>query len=379
MYIHNAISIDFLFIQTLKNYSSFQPEDFLNDERFRKWILSNGQEESLFWENFKERFPEKINDLKLAGTLYMSLHRLQVPVDQHVKDKVWTQVQDAIDEINPEDEPRLPGIFYKWWMMAAASLLIGGLVWSLRSTFNEVPLEYEKQISQAETSLSEKVNTTKTPQTILLKDGTTVKLKPGSKLSFADFSANRRVVYLNGEGFFEVAKDSTKPFVVYAGHITVRVVGTSFNVISNTGKAKSSVSVTSGKVKVYPSNKADAYGNHREDQAIYLLPNQKVVFDANSNVFEKGIVAEPVQLTEAGNTKDFYYTDASVNNILRDLETAYGVTIRRDKTLFESCKVTAPLGDLPLFRKLDIICQTIGATYEVFGTEIVLSGGACDL
>lgn len=41
--------------------------------------------------------------------------------------------------------------------------------------------------------------------------------------------------------------------------------------------------------------------------------------------------------------------------------------------------VTALLGDLPLFRKLDIVCQTIGATYEVFGTEIVISGGTCNL
>lgn len=361
----------------MKNYNNYKLEDFLTDERFRKWMLSGGREESLFWENFKEQFPEKITHLTLARNLFMSLHQLQVPADKTIKDKVWTQVQDFINESSLEAEPeRSLWTLYRWWIAAATFLLVGGLAWYIQSTFNHVPLEYEKQVSRAEISLSEKVNTTQKQQTVLLKDGTTVKLKPGSKLSYSDFSANQRVVYLKGEGFFDVAKDSSKPFLVYAGHIVVRVVGTSFNVVSNPEKATSNVSVTSGKVMVYATDKL---GNYKKARAIYLSPNQKVVFDANTKVFEKGLVAQPLQLTQTGATKEFYYTNASINSILDDLETAYGVTIRRNNTLFESCKVTAPLGDLPLFRKLDIICQTIGATYEVFGTEIVISGGACNL
>jgi len=364
----------------LKNYSSYKLEDFLNDERFRKWILSNGREESLFWENFKEQYPDKINSMTLAGALFMSLHRLQVPVDKNIKEDIWAQVENSIDDFNLESEPScLPLTFYRWWIVAATLVLVGGLVWSLQSTFNDVPLDYERQIGRAEISLKEKVNSTKSQQTILLKDGTKVKLKPGSKLSYSDFSANKRVVYLDGEGFFEVAKDSSKPFLVYAGHIIVRVIGTSFKVVSNTGKAKSSVSVTSGKVMVYATDKLDESGNQKANHAIYLYPNQRVVFDAATNAFEKGLVAQPIQLTDTGNAKEFLYTNTSVNTILNDLENAYGVTIRRDSNLFESCRVTAPLGDLPLFRKLDIVCQTIGATYEVFGTEIVISGGTCNL
>lgn len=343
-------------------------------------MLSNGREESLFWEHFREQYPDKINSLMLAKALFMSLHRLQVPVDKKIKEDIWNQVEDSIDDSDSASEsPRSPWTFYRWWTVAATLLLIGGLVWKLQSTFNDVPVDYEKQISRAEISLKEKVNATKTQQTILLKDGTAVKLKPGSKLSYSDFSADKRVVYLDGEGFFEVAKDSSKPFLVYAGHIIVRVIGTSFKVVSNTGKAKSSVSVTSGKVKVYAASKSDELGNTKEAHAIYLFPNQKVVFDAATNAFEKGLVAQPIQLTETGNAKEFFYTNTSVNTVLDDLETAYGVTIRRDSNLFESCRVTAPLGDLPLFRKLDIVCQTIGATYEVFGTEIVISGGTCNL
>jgi transmembrane sensor len=364
----------------LKKYSNYRPEDFLTDERFRKWILSGGREESLFWEGFKEQFPEKINTLMLAKSLFMSLHRLQAPVDTNSKVKIWAQVQDSVSEVSIESESYTAAwMTYRWWMAAATLLLVGGLIWSIRPTFNEVPIEYEKQISRAETSLKEKVNTTKTQQKILLKDGTKVTLKPGSKLSYTDFLANQRIVYLKGEGFFEVAKDSSKPFLVYAGHIIVRVLGTSFNVVSNTEKTKSCVSVTSGKVKVYAAGKLNESGSHKKEWEVDIYPNQKVVFDAGTQAFEKSLVAEPVQLMEVGTANEFNYTDTSVNSILGDLETAYGVTIRRDNALFESCRVTAPLGDLPLFRKLDIVCQTIGATYEVFGTEIVISGGACNL
>ncbi|MFN8348758.1 MAG: FecR domain-containing protein [Spirosomataceae bacterium] len=357
----------------MKNYNNYTPEDFLKDEHFRQWVLSQGPDESFFG----EQFPENTNNLMLARALLLSLHNLQAPADQPAKEKIWTQVRDSLEELpSPPETASSSRWAFRWWQLAAMLLLVSGLAWKIRSTFTEVPLEYEKQITRAETSLKENVNTTKTPQTIVLKDGSTVKLKPGSKLSYSDFSKDKRVVYLNGEGFFDVTKDSKKPFWVYAGPIIVRVIGTRFNVVSTTGKAKSNVSVTSGKVMVYAPGKT---GNAKEEGAIYLYPNQKAVFDATTQVFEKRLVEQPIQLAESENANTFFYTNTSVSHILDDLETAYGVSIRRDKTMFDSCKVTAPLGDLPLFRKLDIICQTVGATYEVFGTEIIISGGNCNL
>lgn len=364
----------------MENYSSYKAEDFLQDERFRKWIISEGQEESSFWEDFKKQFPEKLNDLMLARTLFMSLHQLQLPPDKNTKEKIWTNVEDSITEIYLGNKSnRLTRPIYRWWMAAAALLIVGGLGWSLRSTFKGSPLEYKKQVSQADISLFEKINNTKTEQIVLLKDGSKVKLKPGSKLSYSDFNAKQRVVYLDGEAYFDVAKDRFKPFIVNAGHIVVQVVGTSFHVLSNTGKVKSNVSVTSGKVKVYAAGKSDGSGKDKDNFVVYLSPNEQVAFDANTNVFKKSLVAQPVQLAGSGDAKEFYFINTSVNGILNRLETAYGVVIRYDNTALESCKITAPLGDLPLFRKLDIICQTIGATYEVFGTEIVISGGDCNL
>jgi transmembrane sensor len=362
----------------LKKYSDYNSEDFLDDERFRKWMDSHEREESDFWERFNTEFPEKANDLMLAKSIFRSLRLPSEPGDRKIKARIWNDVQNTIGEDEFEDQTS-PAVrpLLAWWMTAAAILIVGGLAWMLTVTYKGDRLDYIAQINSVDVPLQETVNTTKINQTVTLKDGSTVKLNPGSKLSYSAFSDNQRVVYLDGEGFFDVVRDPAKPFIVYAGRIKVQVVGTSFHVRSTTGTARSDVFVVSGKVKVFAVSGSGSLGKSKEEQSVYLTPNQKVVFDASTSIFKKGIVEKPVML--AGNTKTFSFTNTSVSEILSALETAYGVRIRYTNTDFESCKVTAPLDNLALFGKLDILCQTLGATYEVFGTEIVISGGSCDL
>lgn len=358
-----------------KNYGDFKVEDFLRDDRFLRWVASGGREEADFWTDFRQQYPQKSGELRLARSLWASLHEMQDQPEPGLREKVWANVTNAVDEADSEgvsERPTRP--LYRWWMAAAAILIVGGLAWNFRGTFRGEPVVYREQVSVASVPLDEQVNSTPQQQTIKLADGSTVQLKPGSKLSYSSFSGDKRIVYLDGEGYFDVAKNPAKPFIVYAGRIVVQVVGTSFRVTSNTGKIKSSVAVTSGKVKVFAAGKT---GQGKEP--VFLVPNQQVVFDANTHVFEKGLVAQPVRVGGAGGAKEFYFDNTSVNDVLHTIETAYGVTIRYDNAAFASCKLTAPLDNMPMFRKLDIICQTLGATYEVFGTEIVISGGACDL
>jgi ferric-dicitrate binding protein FerR (iron transport regulator) len=366
---------------TLKNYGDYQAEDFLQDEHFREWMACGAREDSSFWKNVKEQFPDKINDLRLAQGIYSSLHSLQVVPAVDVKAGIWNNVEQSIEALDDESGAnRSVYHLYRWWWMAAASLLIvGGLAWSLRSTYIIIPLDYKRQVSSATGLLKEKINTTEKDQIVLLKDGSTVRLTPGSKLSYSDFSESERIVYLDGEGYFDVTKNPDAPFFVYAGQIVVQVVGTSFKVVSSTGQTQSNVAVTSGKVRVFSAGRVQNLDDQNPEQAIYLTANEQVVFDATKSSFEKGLVAEPVQVVRSGRAREFYFTNTSVSDILKELETAYGVRMRYHNASLESCKVTAPLGDLPLFRKLDILCQTIGATYEVFGNEIIISGGSCDL
>jgi transmembrane sensor len=60
------------------------------------------------------------------------------------------------------------------------------------------------------------------------------------------------------------------------------------------------------------------------------------------------------------------------------LEKAYGLSIVYDKAVLKNCQLTVPMTDEPFFTKLDIICQTIGASYKVEGTQVVITGAGCD-
>jgi len=84
-----------------------------------------------------------------------------------------------------------------------------------------------------------------------LPDGSTVWLNSGSKLKFpVKFRGTQREVKLTGEGFFNVVKDSQKPFVVKTGNINIKALGTTFNVLAYPDDKICEVTLESGKVVV---------------------------------------------------------------------------------------------------------------------------------
>ena len=66
---------------------------------------------------------------------------------------------------------------------------------------------------------------------IILQDGTKIYLNAGTSLRYPDqFAVDKREVFLDGEAYFEVTSDSLRPFIVHAAEVSVRVLGTSFNI-----------------------------------------------------------------------------------------------------------------------------------------------------
>ena len=86
------------------------------------------------------------------------------------------------------------------------------------------------------------------PSVVTLADGTTVRLNTGGEIVEQFTQAERRVLLARGEAFFEVTKSPARPFIVRAGRVDVRAVGTAFNV--NLTSARVEVIVTEGRVGV---------------------------------------------------------------------------------------------------------------------------------
>ncbi len=105
-----------------------------------------------------------------------------------------------------------------------------------------------------------------------LQDGTLVWLNAQSTLTYpAHFSKEKRKVAIEGEAFFDVTKDTDRPFIVSSQGIQMEVLGTTFNVYSYPEAGYIQTSLLTGKLKVYPENK--------ESKGVILHPNQQVTID----------------------------------------------------------------------------------------------------
>ena len=105
---------------------------------------------------------------------------------------------------------------------------------------------------------------------LILADGSKVYLNSESRLRFpTHFEGKERRVYLEGEGYFKVAKDTTKPFVVETKEVDVRVLGTSFNVNAYASERAVRTTLVSGKVQV---------SNRTGKEVAVLNPGQQTVW-----------------------------------------------------------------------------------------------------
>lgn len=207
---------------------------------------------------------------------------------------------------------------------------------------------------------------------VVLPDGSAVTLAPASSLKYPPtFRGKRRTVYLTGAAFFDVFHDANHPFSVYTARVVTTVLGTSFRVQAYAGQADVQVQVRTGAVRVTPR---DAAASPAPAAAgLVVLPNQQAVYSGAQRQFRRELVAQPALLTPQA----FVFRDRPVAEVLTALVKAYGVAIEYDATALRSCTLNLSLGQEPLFDKLNIICETLGATYEQADGRILFHSQPC--
>ena len=125
----------------------------------------------------------------------------------------------------------------------------------------------------------------------ILPDGSTVWLNAGSRIVYANFNGPVREITLEGEAFFDVVSvvsattHQKKPFIVHAGTIDIKVLGTAFNVKSYPEEKTIETTLLRGLVQI--TRKGDTKGG-----PLYLHPNEKIVLPAGSA--DAGIDNKPV-------------------------------------------------------------------------------------
>jgi transmembrane sensor len=367
-------------------YSDFTTDDFINDAQFRLWVQQPDEVSDTFWTNFLKENPDKNVSVTNARTILKAIEN-QVQEEflpKEDEDQVFSQIQEQISLGKGQNVRRLP----VWWAWAAAaSVVLGIMIWQFIPK-NDVQINqvvYESNREKALSPLTEKINKTNRTILVTLDDGSSIFLNPNSKISYAtNFNqGNIREVYLSGEAFFEVAKNPNKPFLVYANEMITKVLGTSFNIRAFPNEKDVIVKVRTGKVSVAVARVSDVQQkiSSRELGGIMLLPNQQAVLARQEVRLTKSVVENPTVVNknqpQSFMQQQFVFSAESATEVFKSIENGYGVDIVFDETLLSQCQFTGNLTDESLYEKLDIICKTIEAQYQISDTQIIITSKGC--
>ncbi len=307
-------------------------EDFVLDPEFRKWVLSCDGSVKSYWEEYLKKNPYKLNDIKLARKILLNMARNSAEVSESRLEAAWQNIDQAVQEIQldslekktiPFDSQSTIKRFeqrnryyskhhqlYRMVGILALSLMLGVLTNIMLPQdpvqLVEVPVLYEEHTALP----GVKSNLT-------LQDGSKVILNSGSSLRYIkNFEADQRILELVGEAYFEVSKETNRPFKVRTGQITTTALGTSF-IIKAYQNEEIDISLVTGLVKVEIEN--ERY------EKVNLVPGEVLNINLENQKLNKGQFDEEKSM--AWTRKTILFDHAPISEIIRVLENWYGIEI----------------------------------------------------
>ncbi len=224
---------------------------------------------------------------------------------------------------------------------------------------------------------------------IMLPDGTEVWLNAGSKLTYGKEFGNRiREVSLTGEAFFDVKKDSARPFIIHARNIDIRVLGTAFNVKSYPDDHTTETSLIRGSVEVQIRN--------RPKEKFILKPNEKLVVAEEENPVvpnQPAVTANPkpapaprvvieevhydpresVIVETSWMENKLIFSDESFAELAKKMERWYGVRIEFVDPASASLRFTGTFRGESLQMALKALKITANFNYAIIKDTVIIS------
>lgn len=198
-----------------------------------------------------------------------------------------------------------------------------------------------------------------------LSDGTRVWLNAGSSITFpVAFTGTERRVELKGEGYFEVAKNPSKKFIVRSGDVETEVFGTHFNVNAYQDENDLRVTLLEGRVKVssLAKNKANNFN--------FLSPNQQAMLDGSSSIrILKNVDVEQVMAWKNGL---FNFQNVPIQVAMKQLERWYDIEVEYDGGTIPDILLQGKMTKGVSLNGLIVILQKIGLNCKLVGKRIIV-------
>lgn len=217
------------------------------------------------------------------------------PSKEHSAEKSFSRLRVRIlTENNSIEIFRHRAQHYRIWLVAATVALLFAMSGWLYMMF------------EADPTFIVKSNHTGIVQDVILPDGTMIKLNNRSKLIYPEsFSGDLREVFLEGEAYFEVAHNKERPFVVRAGELKIKVLGTAFAVNATSAMPQITATLLEGSIDV-----SDDRGHK------LMKPNQRLTYHVGSG---KMLLSD-------------------INNAKREIRWTQNVWVLTDTSLLEICQ-----------------------------------------
>lgn len=283
----------------------------------------------------------------------------------------FRQISNRLDR----EEEVIPVRSFPWgWVtgIAASLLLVCGLIYT---QYNPAPPSSEQSASVSGAAIIAPIEFVNNEPRIVqhtLPDGSTAWLRPEARISYPqEFAQKNRTVTFSGEGFFDIQKDRSRPFFIHSGEMTVRVLGTSFNVKAASNQKLFEIDVVTGSVEVSaPDQKA-------KDQRLVLKPNQQALFETDTKrLFAK--VQPELAKNEIYQPSSFHFQDAPISDVIQQLESRFAIQVKLSNPALARCRLNADFENQPLPAILEMLCRSLESTYTIQNTTITIVGEPCD-
>lgn len=354
----------------IEKYKYYSAVDFLKDRDFLKWQLFNSEEDRLFWNSVVKEYPVLESTIKEAIVLYKDNIRLN---DFRMsRSEISGSLASLQTQINKKKKRNSRRIVLS---ISAVAASIAIFIISLHFIFNkenhvqdiatfaqtlpdnnnlyssdtklilsenntvtlnntESSIEYEADTIKADDNLilkekSSLYNQLITPygkrSSITFSDGTKAWVNAGSRLIYpAEFSKEKREIYVDGEIYIEVSEDKKRPFVIKTKQMDISVLGTKFNVSAYEDDKIKNVVLLSGSVSI-------SSNTHNKDKEIILTPNQ-MYSDLENSYSVENVDASVYILWAQGL---YQFESEELGNIITRLERYYGIKIECDTAIAE--------------------------------------------
>jgi transmembrane sensor len=294
------------------------------------------------------------NNQEISSWLEQEITASSSTIDNDVQTRMFRNIENKIDIKDRTDSEKQNRFQLNKWIRVAAIFILP-LLTAAGTYF---------YMSRNETTPAQLVVAVERGQkaNITLPDGSKVWLNSQSKLTYStNFNVKKRELQLDGEAYFEVTHNPSKPFIVRSNDISVKALGTAFGVKAyNEDKLISSI-LMKGKVLVTTP-----------DGEAILMPNERIMYDKTTHKKVQSTVTNATDFT-GWIHNELRFEDESLGDIAKTIQRIYNVEVLFASERLKSQRYTGTINNNSLESVLNIISLTSPVAFQINNQQVTLS------